>query len=1016
MSIGSPTAPYQFQQQAPRADSPSNDTVLPSHIKSPQHSTDPFSAGPQNSNSNHPMYNSMNSSQFPSDYTPLASAESDALNFHSKANGFGSPPFRTSTSFNPFPSRSRQNTVPFRETSSSFNNASYPLNSTDLYNGQGTQAQTTSSFGFDGIHHPSRAQDFSGMGAQAALAFAGNGVSQNKAMSFPAEAYRTIDPGIVSPQGMATTPLPLHQAGGQQPFGMAHTLTHPHQTALSAQTQFGSTLPTAASGPGMGGQGSSLAGAPSMTHGNGTAPTQQQEEISTIFVVGFPDDMQEREFQNMFTFSPGFEAATLKIPTKDNTAYGFAGAPTGSNARLQYPGSNDPYNIVTVNQGGVVVDGGRDGPTTSWPAVAPDESHFVHNNIPVQPPRKQIIGFAKFRTRKEALEARDILQGRRVDIEKGSVLKAEMAKKNLHTKRGPNVPGMPPLVSGGAGSLPETLPHYSALNGFAGLSNVGASEPFTQRERELGTIGAMGIGIQRRERMVNPSEDEARRMDMPLTGSMGLSVIGPRGARERAEEDERERKRKEEKEVMRLRQNSYAFEAFHSVPQQMVRQGTNSVLSAENGAFSNGAMSPPAIQSVSSQDSNGPATSPWGNLRDIGHSAVYRKMSMPILSSTLPQRPTSPPLQSPPATSFDPMTAMSSAPLSASSQNGNALLGNRSAPFSPQSNSSSLPSHPSLPTRPRPFSPSTEQQPAQPAGSSQPNSSASSASGSQSGHEEELSRSVAALAVNTDQGTTSPQLPSPASGSSGTGRNPGDQNPPINTLYVGNLPSSPGAGGLPLNHLEDRLRELFSKRPGYRKLCFRQKSNGPMCFVEFEDVNYATQALRELYGNTLGGLVKGGGIRLSYSKNPLGVRTPTSGGNGHSLQLQQALTFGQSLNEAFATRLNDPDVGRIGRRDTSGMTSPTSSYYHPTSPPPPRFISPPPSGPFTSSIASPTAFSRTSSQGFGLAANGTGSFSPFGISPSHSTIPDQPTADANNDPVAHSLTSITPNIEASRAG
>lgn len=38
------------------------------------------------------------------------------------------------------------------------------------------------------------------------------------------------------------------------------------------------------------------------------------EEISTIFVVGFPENMQEREFQNMFIFSPGFEAATLKLP------------------------------------------------------------------------------------------------------------------------------------------------------------------------------------------------------------------------------------------------------------------------------------------------------------------------------------------------------------------------------------------------------------------------------------------------------------------------------------------------------------------------------------------------------------------------------------------------------------------------------------------------------------------------------------------------------------------------------
>ncbi|KAJ2708813.1 hypothetical protein H4R19_004563, partial [Coemansia spiralis] len=98
------------------------------------------------------------------------------------------------------------------------------------------------------------------------------------------------------------------------------------------------------------------------------------DDITTIFVVGFPDDMKEREFQNMFTFSPGFEAATLKVPSAD--------------------------------------DGDRD----------------------LQ--KKQIIGFAKFHTRLEALEARDILTGRKVDAEKNCILKAELAKKNLHTKRG----------------------------------------------------------------------------------------------------------------------------------------------------------------------------------------------------------------------------------------------------------------------------------------------------------------------------------------------------------------------------------------------------------------------------------------------------------------------------------------------------------------------------------------------------------------------------------------------------
>ncbi|OBZ65214.1 hypothetical protein A0H81_14801 [Grifola frondosa] len=49
------------------------------------------------------------------------------------------------------------------------------------------------------------------------------------------------------------------------------------------------------------------------------------------FVVGFPDDMQEREFQNMFTFSAGLEAATLKIPNNEFTSYGAPRAPAGPN-------------------------------------------------------------------------------------------------------------------------------------------------------------------------------------------------------------------------------------------------------------------------------------------------------------------------------------------------------------------------------------------------------------------------------------------------------------------------------------------------------------------------------------------------------------------------------------------------------------------------------------------------------------------------------------------------------------
>lgn len=60
------------------------------------------------------------------------------------------------------------------------------------------------------------------------------------------------------------------------------------------------------------------------------------EEISTIFVVGFPENMQEREFQNMFIFSPGFEAATLKLP------------PTSLNSKQDFEDDSNRKQIVSA--------------------------------------------------------------------------------------------------------------------------------------------------------------------------------------------------------------------------------------------------------------------------------------------------------------------------------------------------------------------------------------------------------------------------------------------------------------------------------------------------------------------------------------------------------------------------------------------------------------------------------------------------------------------------------------------
>lgn len=183
----------------------------------------------------------------------------------------------------------------------------------------------------------------------------------------------------------------------------------------------------------------------------GSVEPRQREEISTIFVVGFPNDMrvsilyiatilqlnspQEREFQNMFIFFPGFVAATLTILNKEGTAYGSSRHTGAMNPPLCVsfyvfcftPCQNGPY---IVNQGG-------DDHTMSWlplpvrSLVADHSGRF--QGISAQP-HKQIIGFAKFRTCQEALEAKKVLEGHRIDAKNDTVLRVEMVKKNLHTK------------------------------------------------------------------------------------------------------------------------------------------------------------------------------------------------------------------------------------------------------------------------------------------------------------------------------------------------------------------------------------------------------------------------------------------------------------------------------------------------------------------------------------------------------------------------------------------------------
>ncbi|KAI9276556.1 hypothetical protein BY458DRAFT_505336 [Sporodiniella umbellata] len=307
------------------------------------------------------------------------------------------------------------------------------------------------------------------------------------------------------------------------------------------------------------------------------SPVQQAssnlDDVTTIFVVGFPEDMSEREFQNMFTFCRGFEAASLKWHCKDQE----------------------------------------------------DDS------MPSNGGKKQMIGFARFRTRLEALGSIDILNGKKIDQEKGTVLKAEMAKKNLHIKR----------TTQSNAILPSTLE--------TSVSSSSIYDTFSPLPSDL-------------------LQD--------LKTDLYMDPLSPNSLTD-------------------------SFFGIHSLDQDL---GFTSRLGL--------------IPSLHQQH-----------------------MKLKFVSDSEPEH------------------------------------------------------------------------------------------------------------YMSNNNTTRIQRPA-------------DQNPPCNTLYVGNLPP---------NTSEEELKLLFSNLPGYRRMCFRTKSQGPMCFIEFDDIVCASQALNELQGQPLTNSVKGG-IRLSYSKNPLFIK------------------------------------------------------------------------------------------------------------------------------------------------
>ncbi|KAF9914610.1 hypothetical protein BX616_007921 [Lobosporangium transversale] len=459
-------------------------------------------------------------------------------------------------------------------------------------------------------------------------------------------------------------------------------------------------------------------------NGNGNSNGNQQEEISTIFVVGFPDDMQEREFQNMFVFTPGFEAATLKIPNKDQ----------------------QEDDVLTLGVNGIN-------------------------------PRKQIIGFAKFRTHQEALQAISVLSGRRVDAEKGSLLKAEMAKKNLHTRRGLSNELVTTSGYNSAAAIPPTPIGINA--NYNGPSN-GKLPHLLQHRNSLAGTAAYDAFHSVPCSPALPS-DLLSTHDYPSSYDLYADVYAPNNS------------------------NLTFAESFGGRRQNSIQQQSD---------FSSLFMGRQSIHDMNGVDplSTGSLGNNAGGLVNSIAGSFPSSFSSRHIGPASSQRFSKSFLESDGDTSM-PSSGFISKSIPAHTERGfnSVLFNNEDVPN---------PRFQGLPIN---------------------------------------ATATAPLVAPTipSSGVASPAFRPPI--------NPGDQNPPCNTLYVGNLP---------MNTSEEELRALFSRCPGYRRLCFRTKSNGPMCFVEFENIEYATQALNELYGNPLSNSVKGG-IRLSYSKNPLGVRNST---------------------------------------------------------------------------------------------------------------------------------------------
>lgn len=92
-------------------------------------------------------------------------------------------------------------------------------------------------------------------------------------------------------------------------------------------------------------------------------------------------------------------------------------------------------------------------------------------------------------------------------------------------------------------------------------------------------------------------------------------------------------------------------------------------------------------------------------------------------------------------------------------------------------------------------------------------------------------------------------------------------NPPCNTLFVGNLGDTVD---------EAELQGLFGGQPGFQQLKLLRSARNISCFVEFETVESAMQCHSTQQGAVLHSSSRGP-IRIQFSKNPFGKKRDVNG-------------------------------------------------------------------------------------------------------------------------------------------